>query len=191
MKKLSDYAREHRVTYRTAWNRFKQGKIPGAHMDETGHVVIAEPEPAAPGRNVAIYARVANPENRAHLDAQVERLKEYAIRRGYCIVRITKETGSGVNDHRPRLLKLLQEPDWSILLVEHKDRLTRFAFSLIETLLVAQGRRVEVVNQAEDDRADLVDDLVAVIYSFGARLYGLRRTKRKTQQLLACLEEES
>jgi predicted site-specific integrase-resolvase len=86
---------------------------------------------------------------------------------------------------------LLQEPDWSILLVEHKDRLTRFAFNLIETLLVAQGRRVEVVNQAEDDRADLVDDLVAVIYSFGARLYGLRRTKRKTQQLLACLEEES
>jgi predicted site-specific integrase-resolvase len=40
MLKLSQYADLHGVTYRTAWNRYKRGKIPNARMDDTGHVVI-------------------------------------------------------------------------------------------------------------------------------------------------------
>ena len=36
--KLSDYAKMKSVTYRTVWNRFKQGKLPNAYMDESKHV---------------------------------------------------------------------------------------------------------------------------------------------------------
>ena len=52
-----------------------------------------------------------------------------------------------------------------------------------------QGRRVEVVNLANDGRDDLLDDLVAIIYSFCARLYGQRRAKRKTEQIVKELKE--
>jgi len=37
--KLSDYAKKHSVTYKTAWNRFKAGKIPDAFMSDTGSLI--------------------------------------------------------------------------------------------------------------------------------------------------------
>jgi putative resolvase len=70
------------------------------------------------------------------------------------------------------------------IVVEHKDRLTRFGFRYIETLLDQQGRRVEVVNLADDGKEDLLEDLVSIIHSFCARLYGLRRAKRKTERIV-------
>ena len=53
------------------------------------------------------------------------------------------------------------ETTYTVIVVEHKDRLTRFGFRYIETLLGQQGRRVEVVNLADNGREDLLDDLVA------------------------------
>src|SRR6266700_8236064 len=53
-----------------------------------------------------------------------------------------------------------------LLVVEHKDRLTRFGFKYIETLLAVQGRSIEVVNLAENPLEDLIADLVSIIYSF-------------------------
>ena len=89
--------------------------------------------------------------------------------------------GSGVNDNRKKLQKLLSQENWGMIVVEHKDRLTRFGFNYIQTLLESQGRKIEVVNMAEDGTQDLMQDLVSIIYSFSARMYGLRRTKRKTE----------
>lgn len=40
--KLSEYSKLHSVTYRTAWNRFKAGKIKDSYLDESGHVVIPD-----------------------------------------------------------------------------------------------------------------------------------------------------
>ena len=56
-----------------------------------------------------------------------------------------------------------------MIVVEHKDRATRFGFGYLETLLARQGRHLEVVNLAEDGREDLVTDLVAIVYSCSAR----------------------
>ena len=189
-KKLSDYARERGIGYRAAWNRFKAGRIPGAWMDETGHVVVPD-QSEQKGTKAVIYARVSA-ENRPNLESQAERLAQYATARGWQVIEVVKETGSGVNDHRKKLEKLLRKSDgWDILVVEHKDRLTRFGFHYIDTLLCQRGKRVEVVNLADNDKEDLVQDLVAVIYSFSARMYGLRRSKRRTERLLACLEQEA
>ncbi len=69
-----------------------------------------------------------------------------------------------------------------------KDRATRFGFRYLEALLAQQARSIEVVNMAEDSQADLLADLVAIIYSFCARLYGQRRAKRKTEKITAELE---
>lgn len=189
--KLSEYAKRHGVTYRTVWNKFKEGKIPNAYKDEFGNILVKIETPKETlSKKVAIYARVSSNENKSNLNSQAERLKNYAIAKGYTITHIVKEVGSGVNDNRKKLLKLLQKNDYGILIVEHKDRLTRFGFNFIKTLLEDKGVKVEVVNEAEDETSDLMQDLISIIYSFSARMYGLRRSKRKTEEIIKCLQEE-
>jgi predicted site-specific integrase-resolvase len=95
-----------------------------------------------------------------------------------------KEVGSGIPDGRKKLLALLAGPTVTGIVVEHKDRLTRFGFKYIETLLAVQGRSIEVVNLAENPLEDLRADLSSIIYSLSARLYGQRRATHKTEQMV-------
>jgi len=125
------------------------------------------------------------------IEEQANRLKEYSIARGYQIIEVVKEVGSGVNDNRKKLKKLLESDSWGTIVVEHKDRLTRFGFNYIETLLNKEGRKIEVVNLAEDEKSDLMQDLVSIIYSFSAKMYGLRRSKRKTEEIVKLLEKDT
>ncbi len=192
--KLSEYAKRHGVTYRTVWNKFKEGKLPNGYKDEFGNILVKVENPKGNlklSKKVAIYTRISSNENKSNLESQTNRLKEFAIAKGYTITHIVKEIGSGVNDNRKKLLKLLQKNDYGILLVEHKDRLTRFGFAYIKTLLEDKGIKVEVVNEAEDETSDLMQDLISIIYSFSARMYGLRRSKRKTEKIIKCLQEEA
>jgi putative resolvase len=102
---------------------------------------------------------------------------------------VVKEIGCGVNDARPKLLKLLVDPSVTLIVVEHQDRLTRFGFNYMEQLLKMQGRKIEVINLAENGKEDLVQDFVRIVTSFCARLYGQRRSKRKTERIIAELAE--
>jgi predicted site-specific integrase-resolvase len=187
--KLKDYARQQGVSYRTAWRWWKAGKLPGRQMD-TGTILI-EPE-AAPVRasrqQVAIYARVSSTEHKGDLESQAERLVAYCAARGHQVTKVVKEVGSGVNDARPKLLALLEDQGIGLIVVEHSDRLTRFGFRYLDTLLKTQGRAIEVVNQAENCTEDLLADLTAIVYSFCARLYGQRRAQRKTEVIVRELE---
>jgi predicted site-specific integrase-resolvase len=84
-----------------------------------------------------------------------------------------------MNDTRSQLTKILDRDDWNILVVEHKDRLTRFGFNYIQTLLKKSGKTIEVVNLTDTDNHDIMSDLISIIYSFSARIYGKRKAKRK------------
>jgi predicted site-specific integrase-resolvase len=137
---------------------------------------------------VAIYARVSSAETASNLDSQAERLAAYCAARGYQVAKAVKEVGSGINDARPKLLALLEDQGVDLIVVEHKDRLTRFGFRYLDTLLKVQGRAIEVVNQAENGTEDLLADLTAIVYSFCARLYGQRRARRKTEVIVRELE---
>ena len=101
-----------------------------------------------------------------------------------------KEIGSGVNDARPKWMKLLTDNPVTLIGVEHKDRLTRFGFNSIEPVLKLQDRQIEVINQVEAGKEDLVHDFVSIVTSFCARLYGQRRSKRKTERFSAELQTE-
>jgi len=117
-----------------------------------------------------IYACVSSPEHKENLERQVERLVQYCTVRGYQVAQVVKEIASGVNDSRPKLLALLKDRQATRIVVEHKDRLTRFGFHYLGTLLERQGRTIEVVNVAENDKEDLIADIVAIVYSFTSRL---------------------
>jgi predicted site-specific integrase-resolvase len=139
--------------------------------------------------SVAVYARVSAAEDRPELELQADRLVAYASAKGYQIAQVVKEVGSGVDDHRPRFLRLLADPTIGVIVVEHKECATRFGFRHLETLLAHQGRRIEVVNLAGDGREDLESDLVAIVSSLCAQLYGRRRARRKTEVIIKELTE--
>ena len=191
--KLSDYAKKFGVTYRTAWNRFNVGKIEGAYVDNTGHVCIPIISvEKLMNKKAALYARVSSNGMKDNLDRQMERVMDFAIKNGYEIINSQKEIASGLNDTRTKLTKILNQVDeWDVLIVENKDRLTRFGFNLIEKLLEMQGKKILVINHTEDnnEKKDLINDLVSIIYSFSARIYGLRRAKNKKKEIVDLLEK--
>jgi putative resolvase len=188
--KLSQYAKQQGISYSTALRWWHQGVVRGYQAPSGTIIVEREAKPPAREERVAIYARVSSAEHRENLERQVERLSQYCTVRGYQVAQVVKEIASGVNDSRPKLLALLKDQQTSRIIVEHKDRLTRFGFRYLETLLELQGRTIEVVNVAENDKEDLIADLIAIVYSFTTRLYGQRRAKRKTERIVQELQAE-
>ena len=187
--KLSQYAKQQGISYKTAFRWWKAGELKG-YQAASGTIIVTENEPARQAEKVAIYARVSSAEHKANLERQAERLSQYCEARGYQVAKVVKEIASGLNDSRPKLVTLLKDTSITRIVVEHKDRLTRFGFNYIETLFEIQGRTIEVVNVAENDKEDLLADLSSVIYSFCARLYGQRRAKRKTEKIVEELKSK-
>lgn len=185
--KLSEYASLHGIKYQAAWKRFKAGKIPGAYKDEIGTIVVPSPPSIYPHKT-AIYARVSSNKQKEDLDRQVNRLKTFAIARGLTVDLIVKETASGVNDQRPKLTKLLKSNQWDTLLIEHRDRLTRVGYNWFKLFLEEQGRTIIVTDSATEENTDLMDDFLSIIYSFAARLYGLRSARAKTKAIADTLD---
>lgn len=182
--KLSEYAKRVGVTYKTAWQWWNAGQL-DAYQLPTGTIIVREPQSAASG--VALYARVSSADQKEDVARQMQRLREYAAARGYQVVAEVTEIASGLNDERPKLKKALTDPRVGVLVVEHKDRLTRFGYGYIAMLLEQQGRRVEAIYPSDTDDG-LVDDFVAVITSMAARIYGRRNSKRRAERVRACVE---
>ena len=186
--KLSTYAKKLGLTYRTVWRMWKEGKL-DAYQLPTGTIIVREETEGLPNK-VCIYARVSSSENKSNLEKQAELLKEYSIARGYQIYKVVEEIGSGVNDNRKKLNQLLIDKNYNKLIIEHKDRLTRFGYNYFKILFNEIGKEIEVVNEAENDKQDLMQDFISIITSFCARLYGLRRSKRKTEKIIKELKDE-
>jgi len=190
IKTLKEYAEENRVQYRTAWNYFKAGKIPNAYKNSFNKIVINDNKEISKETHVVCYARVSSSQNKKNLETQSERLVSYANAKGYKINQVIKECASGLNDKRPKLLKLLKSSDPTVIIVEHQDRLTRFGYNYIKNWMLSKNCVIEIINQSVNDKQDLMQDFVSLVTSFVARLYGLRRSKRKTEKLIKELQDD-
>lgn len=149
--------------------------------------MVPDPQHALIGK-AAVYARVSTHEQRDDLDRQAQRMTEFANAAGLSVVAVIKEVTSGVNDTGPKLTALLKEDSWGMLGVEHKDRLSRVGFGWFDVLLGLQGRRIVVADAATEDKADLLEDFVWIIYSLDAGLYGLGSARRRTDDVIAALD---
>jgi predicted site-specific integrase-resolvase len=185
--RLSEYAKKMGVTYKTAFRWWKAGKLDAYQLD-TGTVIVREPAQPQEALGIALYARVSSADQKADLTRQRDRLREYALAKGYQIAKEVSEIASGLNDQRPKLMKLLMDASIGIIVVEHKDRLTRFGFNYIEQFMQMQGRKLEVIFPSDTDN-ELVDDFVAVITSMCSRVYGRRNSKRRAEQVKKCIEQ--
>lgn len=185
--KLKQWAEINGVTYRTAWQHFRTGLIPGAYKLPTGTIVVPDKQEHKEGVT-AVYARVSSSENKPSLESQADRVCQFCSASGWTVDRVVAECGSGLNDTRPKLMKLLADKAVSRIVVEHKDRLTRFGFNYIQSLWSGE---LVVINSAVTDESDLMQDFVSLVTSFTARLYGRRRSRRATEKLISELKNDS
>ena len=184
--KLSRWAKCQGIHYQTAWQWFKDGRIPGSYRTDTGSIFVEEPIDAGRASRVVVYARVSNRERKESLTTQVARCVEFANARGLSVAQIYKEVGSGMNESRRELWRMLDSKPTCIV-VEHRDRLARFGCIFIEKLLADSGCTILVLDPTELED-DLLRDLTSIIYSFCARLYGKRRAKNKLKDIQTCLQ---
>jgi putative resolvase len=183
--KLSAYAKKLGISYKTAWRWYADGKL-DAYQADTGTIIVREKVDTPSG--IALYARVSSADQRDDLDRQVDRLRDYATAKGYQIDKIVSEIASGLNDTRPKLTSLLVDKSIGVIVVEHRERLTRFGFNYIANLLDIQGRRVEVIFP-DETKDDLVQDFIAIITSMCARIYGRRGNKNRSERIRECIEK--
>src|SRR5262249_34017224 len=86
--KLSEYAKQVGVTYKTAWQWWKAGQL-DAYQLPTGTIIVREPHTDATdvaASGVALYARVSSADQRDNAVRQMQRLRDYAAARGYQVV---------------------------------------------------------------------------------------------------------
>ena len=165
---------------------WRNGKLPvPAEQLPTGTVIVHPPKTQTVD-SVAIYARVSSADQKADLERQLGRLAEFASRERLMVVRSVSEIGSGLNGHRAKIMRLLSDPAVQTSVVEHRDRLARFGSEYIEAALAACGRKLVVVDQTEMNQ-----DMVEVLTSFCARLYGRRAAKNRAAKALAAAQGET
>ena len=165
------------------------GKLPPELQIEqlpNGRYYVVVP-PANEGRCV-VYARVWSADQKEDLDRQVGRVVEWATQQGYRPDEVVKEIGSGLNGDRPRLRRLVADHTVGTIVVEHRERLSRFGFEYLEAALAGRGARILVVDEGELED-DLVRDVTEVMTSLCARLYGRRSARRRAERALRAAQE--
>lgn len=134
------------------------------------------------------YARVSSQKQKTSgdLDRQSQRLSEYCAKHNLYVKYIIKDVGSGLNDKRTgfnQLTNLVITGKISKIIVEHKDRLTRFQFNFIKKIFETFGTEVIVVDDKDDvsDAEELTRDMMSLLACFSGKYYGKRSLERRRQ----------
>lgn len=130
-----------------------------------------------------VYARCSTQKQKENLDRQVGRLLEHCLQEDWK-PELFKDIGSGLNDNRrefKKLLKRIPGDDVKRVLVEYKDRLCRYGFTVFQGYCEGLGVDVVILEDAEpkEFEQEFAQDVVALIASFSARLYGRRGGRKK------------
>ena len=84
---------------------------------------------------------------------------------------ILSDIGSGLNDNRRKLQKLLsmvQKGEVNRIFISYKDRLTRFGFNYIKRICDFHDVQIIIVSEEVDHKSDseeLAEDIIALIHS--------------------------
>lgn len=135
---------------------------------------------------VAVYCRVSSADQKSHgdLERQKLRLLEYCASQHYRVDYVMDEVGSGMNDKRKKLrklMKLAREHKFNKLVIERYDRLTRFNYELLVEYFESHGVKIEFLDNVlgTSFESDLVKDILSIIMVFSAKLYGKRSKENK------------
>ena len=141
-----------------------------------------------------IYARVSTNEqkNRGDLDRQIDYITREIIAKNPKNLKVFSEVGSGLNDNRTELKKLLDmvmNDEIDRVFILYKDRLTRFGFNYLEQICNKFGTKIIVISEEIQEKSiqeELAEDIISIIHSFSGKLYGMRnKIKEKLDKELS------
>jgi excisionase family DNA binding protein len=195
---IREFAKLLGITPQTLRVWEKEGKIKpvrtkGRHRrydDEMLREIIFKEKPQVQ-RKTVLYARVSSNGQIEDLKRQISQLETFALSRGYCY-EIYQDIGSGLNFNRKEFNKLVMEilsGKVDRVVLNYKDRLMRFGFELFYKICQTNNTEIIIINQTEaisthpypsqEGKEELTKDLIAIITSFSAKLYGARSHKNK------------
>jgi len=132
----------------------------------------------------AVYTRVSSHDQKktGDLERQKLRLIEYSISKSYNIQHVFEEVGSGLSSNRKQLKKLLQlasEKKISRVVIEHRDRLSRFMFESFKDFFGLSGVQLECVDDLlpKSYEMELTEDIIMIMASFAGKIHGKRSSK--------------
>jgi putative resolvase len=175
---LREWALVQGVHPKTAYRWFREGTLP-VPARRAGRLILVDPDlkPVVTG-TVAAYCRVSTADQKDDLERQVGRVVAGATGLGLSVGQVVSEVGSDMDGPRLKLTKLLSDPAVTIIVVERRDRLTRFGFEHLQASMAAAGRRI-VVLDATETSDDVVRDVTEVLTGLCARLHGRRSASRR------------
>ena len=101
----------------------------------------------------------------------------------YPTYEIISDIGSGLNFKRKGLQKIIDygiKGEVNELVVAYKDRLCRFGYELVETIINKySNREIIVINKSEEKTPteEIVKDIVSIMNVYVAKINGLRKYK--------------
>ncbi|NEP85652.1 MAG: IS607 family transposase [Okeania sp. SIO2C2] len=176
-------------------NKLKPIRTTGGHRrfheSEVNELMgVKTPSEAQNHKVVAVYCRVSchDQKSKGDLDRQKARTLEYCVKQNYKVEHILSEVGSGMNDNRHklnRLFDLVRSRLINKVVLEHKDRLTRFNFNYLDNFFSSYGVEIEMIESVfpKSYEAELVEDIVSLMASFSAKLYGKRSSQRRQNHI--------
>jgi putative resolvase len=195
MYKPNQFAKKLGISVKTLHRWDETGKLP-AKRTLSGHRYYTEDDflvaqglkPTESKRKTVVYCRVSSNAQKPELKNQIIAMESFCLGRGLPVDEWVQEIGGGLNFRRKKFLALvfsIIKGEVDTLVVAHKDRLCRFAFDFIDELATSVGCEIIVANQESlSPQQELVEDLMAIIYCFSCRLYGLRNYTKQIKNIL-------
>jgi putative resolvase len=137
---------------------------------------------AAEKGQTLVYARVSGVAQKPDLLNQVQALKNACERQNITVDEWLQDIGSGLNYKRKnfnRIMEMVELGQVRRLVIAHRDRLVRFGYGYFETFCKRHNCTIIVINgDALSPEQEMVQDLIAIVTVFAARLHGLRSYKK-------------
>lgn len=136
------------------------------------------------------YSRVSTQKQKDQLKNQTQRIYESCISKGIKLDEQFEDIGSGMSSDRKNFNKICQmifKGEVDTLIIENKDRLTRFGFDMLEQFFKYFGTSILVLNDSLENKSyeqELTEDLIAIIHYFSMKSYSHRRKLNKLRKEL-------
>jgi len=185
----------YQITSQTLYNWRKSDKIKFKILPSGRFVYLSNENVTSIRKNV-IYSRVSNTKQKDDLIRQQQILRQYMTSNGITVDKEYFDIASGMNETRKGFINLLEDCSSGIIdtiYITYKDRLVRFGFNTIETLLKLYDVKIIVINatKEEDFQQELTQDLVSIIHHFSMRMYSNRRKMLKELQEKIKIDENN
>lgn len=179
---IGSYAKYLGISKSTVYRHLKSGKIKESFKTIGKHrrFIIENNK-----NKVVLYSRVSSHDQKKDLITQNEKLIQFA-KKNYTNYEIESilDLGSGINFNKKGLNKLIlmiMNKELSVLVINHKERLLRFGFELINQICKLNNIKIVIIeeNKNKSFEFELSENIIEIMTVFCAKLYGKRSNKNK------------